>query len=150
MPIDIAPPPPASISSLTAVLPKIAGNRGIASKAPLLAQGANRMLQGQGTSDAPRPMLSSPVYVLGLDAIVAGQDLSAAKLAMWTHFFSAAQDDDDRLVAADVNADTSRFASLKVGRRYARSTARSRRSSRPRTSACGPLNSHSCASQHCM
>ena len=44
MPIDIAPPPPASISSLSAVLPKIAGNRGIASKAPLLAQGANRML----------------------------------------------------------------------------------------------------------
>ena len=115
MPIDIAPPPPASISSLSAVLPKIAGNRGIASKAPLLAQGANRMLQEQGTSDAPRPMLSSPVYVLGLDAIVAGQDLSAAKLAMWTHFFSAARDGDEQLVAADVNADTSRFASLKEG-----------------------------------
>jgi len=60
-------------------------------------------------------MLSSPVYVLGLDAIVAGQDLSAAKLAMWTHFFSAARDDDNQLVAADVNADTSRFASLKEG-----------------------------------
>jgi hypothetical protein len=87
MPIDIAQPPPASISSLSAVLPKIAGNRGIASKAPLLAQGANRMLQGQGTANVPSPTLSSPVYVLGLDAIVAGQGLSAAKLAMWTPLF---------------------------------------------------------------
>jgi hypothetical protein len=115
MPIDIAPPPAASISSLSAVLPRIAGSRGVASKAPLLAQGANRMLQGQGGADSPRPTLSSPVYVLGLDAIVAGRDLSAAKLAMWTHFFSAARDGDDQLVAADVNADTSRFASLKEG-----------------------------------
>jgi hypothetical protein len=115
MPIDIAQPPPASISSLSAVLPKIAGNRGIASKAPLLAQGANRMLQGQGTANVPSPTLSSPVYVLGLDAVVAGQGLSAAKLAMWTHFFSSARDDDSQLVAADVNADTSRFASLKEG-----------------------------------
>jgi hypothetical protein len=78
MPIDIAQAPPASISSLNTVLPKVAGNRSIASKAPLLAQGANRVLQDQGASDAPRPMLSSPVYVLGLDAIAAGQDLSAA------------------------------------------------------------------------
>jgi hypothetical protein len=115
MPIDIAQPPPASISSLSTVLPKIAGNRGIASKAPLLAQGANRMLQEQGASNAPTPMLSSPVYVLGLDAIVAGRDLSAAKLAMWTHFFPSARDGDDQLMAADVNADTSRFASLKEG-----------------------------------
>jgi hypothetical protein len=115
MPIDIAQPPPASISSLSAVLPKIAGNRGIASKAPLLAQGANRMLQEQGASNAPTPMLSAPVYVLGLDAIVAGRDLSAAKLAMWTHFFPSARDGDDQLMAADVNADTSRFASLKEG-----------------------------------
>ena len=97
------------------MLPKIAGNRGIPSKAPLLAQGANRMLQEQGASNAPTPMLSSPVYVLGLDAIVAGRDLSAAKLAMWTHFFPSARDGDDRLMAADVNADTSRFASLKEG-----------------------------------
>ena len=34
---------------------------------------------------------------------------------MWTHFFSSARDDDNQLVAADVNADTSRFASLKEG-----------------------------------
>jgi hypothetical protein len=115
MPIDIAQPPPASISSLNAVLPKVAGNRGIAAKAPRLAQGANRMLQEQGTSGAPTPVLSSPVYVLGLDAIVAGHDLSAAKLALWTHFFPSAGDDDNQLVAADVNADTSRFASLKEG-----------------------------------
>ena len=60
MPIDIAQAPPASISSLNTVLPKVAGNRSIASKAPLLAQGANRVLQDQGASDAPRPMLSSP------------------------------------------------------------------------------------------
>ncbi len=115
MPIDIAQAPPASISSLNTVLPKVAGNRSIASKAPLLAQGANRVLQDQGASDAPRPMLSSPVYVLGLDAIAAGQDLSAAKLALWTHFFPSAQGDENELVAADVNADTSRFASLKEG-----------------------------------
>ena len=114
MPIDIAQPPPASISSLSAVLPRIAGSRDIGSKAPRLTQGANRML-GQGGADAPRPTLSSPVYVLGLDAIVAGRDLSAAKLAMWTHFFPSAPDDDNQLVAADVNADTSRFASLKEG-----------------------------------
>ena len=115
MPIDIAQAPPASISSLNTVLPKVAGNRSIVSKAPLLAQGANRVLQDQGASDAPRPMLSSPVYVLGLDAIAAGQDLSAAKLALWTHFFPSAQGDENELVAADVNADTSRFASLKEG-----------------------------------
>jgi hypothetical protein len=48
MPIDIAQAPPASISSLNTVLPKVAGNRSIASKAPLLAQGANRVLQDQG------------------------------------------------------------------------------------------------------
>jgi len=60
-------------------------------------------------------MLSSPVYVLGLDAIVAGNDLSTAKLALWTHFFPSAQDGDNQVVAADVDADTSRFASLREG-----------------------------------
>jgi len=115
MPLDIAQPPPASIASLNAVLPKVARNRGLALHAPLLAQGANRALQGQGPSDAPRPMLSSPVYVLGLDTIVAGHDLSAAKLALWTHFFPTGRDGDNQVVAADVAADTSRFASLKEG-----------------------------------
>ena len=52
---------------------------------------------------------------LELDAIAAGQDLSAAKLALWTHFFPSAQGDENELVAADVNADTSLFASLKEG-----------------------------------
>jgi hypothetical protein len=115
MPLDIAQPPAASISSLNAVLPKVAGSRGIALQAPLLAQGANRALQEKGTSDAPRPLLSSPVYVLGLDAIVAGRDFSTAKLALWTHFLASVPDGDNQVVAADVNADTSRFASLKEG-----------------------------------
>ena len=73
MPIDIAQAPPASISSLNTVLPKVAGNRSIASKAPLLAQGANRVLQDQGASDAPRPMLSSPVYVLDSMQLLRGR-----------------------------------------------------------------------------
>jgi hypothetical protein len=115
MPLDIAPAPAASISSLNAVLPKIAGNRGIALHAPVLAQGANRALREQRTASAPRPLLSSPVYVLGLDAIVTGRDLSAAQLALWTHFFPSTQDGDRQVVAADVAADTSRFASLKEG-----------------------------------
>jgi hypothetical protein len=115
MPLDIAPPPAASISSLNAALPKVAGSLGIALQAPLLAQGANRAIQEQGASDAPKPTLSSPVYVFGLDAIVAGTDLSAAKLGLWTHFFPSAREGDDQVVAADVNADTSRFAALKEG-----------------------------------
>jgi hypothetical protein len=115
MPLDIAPAPPASLTSLNAVLPKVAGNRGIALQAPQLAQSANRALQEQGTAGAPRPLLSAPTYVLGLDAIVTGRDLSAATLAVWTHFFASAPDGDNQVVAADVNADTSRFASIKEG-----------------------------------
>jgi hypothetical protein len=115
MPLDIAQAPPASISSLNAVLPRVVGNRGFALQAPLLAQGANRALQDKGTSDVPKPTLSSPVYVLGLGAVVAGPDFSAAKLGLWTHFFPSAREGDSQVVAADVNADTLRFASLKEG-----------------------------------
>jgi hypothetical protein len=115
MPLDIAPAPPASLASLNAVLPKVAVNRGVALQAPQLAQSANRALQEQGGASAPRPLLSAPTYVLGLDAIVAGRDLSAAKLTLWTHFFAAAADGDNQVVAADVNAETSRFASIKEG-----------------------------------
>jgi hypothetical protein len=115
MPLDIAPAPAASISSLNAILPKVAGNSGIALHAPRLAQGANKALQDKGGSEAPKPLLSAPVYVLGLDAIVAGRDLSTAKLAVWTHVFASAPDGDAQVVAADVNADTSRFASLREG-----------------------------------
>jgi hypothetical protein len=115
MPLDIAPAPVSSISSLNAALPKVAGSRSIALQAPRLAQGANRALQEKGTSDVPKPLLSSPVYVLGLDAIVTGQDLSAAKLGLWTHFFGSVPDGDNQVVSADVDADTSRFASLKEG-----------------------------------
>jgi hypothetical protein len=115
MPIDIASPPPASLASLNAVLPRVAGNRGISLQAPQLAQSATRALQEQGAGGAPRPLLSAPTYVLGLDAIVTGRDLSAAKLSLWTHFFAASPDGDNQVVAADVNADTSRFASIKEG-----------------------------------
>lgn len=115
MPLDIAQPPTTSLSSLNAVLPKIAGSPGLALRAPILTQGANRALRGQGTADSPSALLSSPVYVLGLDAIVAGRDLSAAKLAFWTHFLSSGADGDGQVVAADVHADTSRFASLREG-----------------------------------
>jgi hypothetical protein len=92
---------------------RVAGNRGIALHVPLLAQGANRALQEQRTASAPRPMFSAPVYVLGLDAIAAGGDLSAAKLGLWTHVFPSTRD--NQIVAADVDADTSRFASLNEG-----------------------------------
>jgi hypothetical protein len=115
MPIDIASPPPASLTSLNAVLPRVAGNLGLSLQAPRLAQSAARALQEQGAGGAPRPILSAPTYVLGLDAIVAGRDLSAAKLSLWTHFFAASPNGDDQVVAADVNAETSRFASLKEG-----------------------------------
>jgi hypothetical protein len=115
MPLDIPQAPAASISSLNAVLPKVAGNPGIARQAPLISQGATRALQEKGASDAPKPAFSSPVYVVGLDAILAGRDFSTAKLSLWTHFFPSGVNGDNQVVAAEVNADTSRFAALKEG-----------------------------------
>jgi|HubBroStandDraft_1064217.scaffolds.fasta_scaffold342815_1 hypothetical protein len=114
MPIDIPPPPPASISSLSAALSRIAAAHSLAAQAPSLARSANRAVRERGTADVSTPVLSSPVYVLGLDAIVAGRDLAGAKLGLWTHFLPSAQGADD-VVSADVSADTSRFASLNEG-----------------------------------
>jgi len=115
MPLDIVQPPAASISSLNAALAKVAISRGLTAQVPHIANAADRALREKGAADAPTPALSSPVYVLGLDAIAAGPNLAAAKLGFWTHFFSSAPDDAAQVVAADVNADTSRFASMKEG-----------------------------------
>jgi hypothetical protein len=115
MPLDIRQPPPASLSSLNAALSKVAVNRGLTSQTPRLAHAADRALRERGAAAAPAPALSSPVYTLGLDAVVAGPGLSAAKLGFWTHFLPAAPDDASQVVAADVNADTSRFMAMKEG-----------------------------------
>jgi hypothetical protein len=114
MALEIAQPPAQSLQSLSAMLPQLAARVGVARQAPLITQALE--LATQHPSALPVtpvvPLLSSAVYVLGLDTVAARRGLAASRLVYWTHLLPSAGEE---VVAADMKADTHEFAALTQG-----------------------------------
>lgn len=115
MPLEIANPPAQSLESLSATLPRLAARSGIVGQAPLIAHALQMATQHPSALPVTpvSPVLSSPVYVLGLDAVAARRGLSATRLAFWTHLLPSSGEE---VISADVNADTHEFSALTQGR----------------------------------
>jgi len=111
MPLNIPTPPPASLSALAGILPGLAARPGIAAQLPSL--GAMSLRFADAPTQAATPTLSMRGYTLGLDAIAAGRDLSAARLAVWTHLLPGGGG--GQALAADTTAESSEFAQLTDG-----------------------------------
>lgn len=114
MAIEIAQPPAQSLQALSTVLPRLAGRVGTTRHAPLITRTLEMATQHPSALEvAPiAPVLSSPVFVLGLDAIANRSALTASRQAYWTHLLPS---EGNEVVAADVNSDRNEFAALTQG-----------------------------------
>ncbi len=114
MPLEITQPPSQSLESLSTTLPRLAARAGVARQAPLITRVLEMATQHPSALHVTpvAPVLSSPVYVLGLDTIAARRGLSAARLMAWTHLLPSAGTE---VVSADVKADTHEFLGLTEG-----------------------------------
>jgi hypothetical protein len=114
MPLEIAQPPSQSLVSLSATLPQLAARAGVARQAPLITHVLELATQHPSALAVTpvAPVLSSPVYVLGLDKIAGRRGLSTTQLVAWTHLLPSAGTD---VVAADTKADSHEFLALTQG-----------------------------------
>ena len=114
MALEIAQPPSQSLQALSAALPRLAARVGITSHAPLITRTLEMTTQHPSALQvAPvTPVLSSPVFILGLDAIANRIGLAATRQVFWTHLLPS---EGDAVVAADVKSDHHEFAALTQG-----------------------------------
>jgi hypothetical protein len=114
MALEITQPPAQSLESLSATLPQLAARAGVARQATLITHALELATQQPSALHVTpvAPVLSAPVYVLGLDAIAARRGLTSGRLVFWTHLLPSAGEE---VVSADVTADTHQFAALTQG-----------------------------------
>lgn len=138
MPLHFQQAPEASTSALVAFLPRIANRASVAEHAPAMSAAANLALRRRPGSDEVAPAgpapISAPVHVLGLDQIVAGRDLKAAPVQLWSHLLQAEGEEAPSTVA-EFDARTQAFAAIsegdeisKLGRRIRSTEAKERTS----------------------
>ena len=110
MPIETPQAPKLSIEALHATLPALVGSAGLRQTAPNFA--ATLLASPQNLSS---PVLSYPVYALGLADVASGAGLRKAKLAAWRHEFTS----EGEVVAAEVSASRRpQFSGLSVNSRF--------------------------------
>lgn len=110
MPLHTPDVPAAALSTLAGVLPNLVARPGVAAQLLGATMAAQRGMTSTG--GAMQPTLSARGFVLGLDAIVDGRGLSAARLVVWTHLLPGGG---GQTLAADTAAGTDRFAQLVDG-----------------------------------
>jgi hypothetical protein len=118
MTISFAKPPAAMAGNLAAVMPRLAISGGIEARAPAIARAANRMAAGVAMKMATTigdvaeaEALTTPVYMLGLDAIAAGRIADGAKLKLWAQIVPT----EAGAVSAEARASDAHFAQVSNG-----------------------------------
>lgn len=111
MPVILPQAPPASLRTLDAVLPDLLGGATLATHLPRLHEGLATAMPATRV-ESP---LSMPVYVLGLEAIVAKHDLAAAKPVFWTHVLGKHAGGATALATAQTSADSRHLDALSEG-----------------------------------
>ncbi|WP_426163906.1 hypothetical protein [Sandarakinorhabdus sp. DWP1-3-1] len=118
MPITFAVPPAGVAAALAETLPQLGRSAAIEMRAPAITEAAGRFALGDqlnvarnleevAASDA----IATPVYVLGLDQLIAGNVAAGAKLALWAHIMPT----NAGAVSAEVSAADTKFAQISNG-----------------------------------
>ncbi len=118
MPITFATPPAGIAATLAATLPQLGRSTAIEMRAPAITEAANQFALGDGLRVASNlgdvegaDAIATPVYVLGLDQLIAGNVAGGARLALWAHIMPTAAG----AVSAEVSAADTKFAQISNG-----------------------------------
>ena len=108
MPLFFTQPPAEATQALEAVMPRLAEKTTLRANAPDIAGVLESVESGQIPAN-----VTAPVHIVGLKDIVSG-DARKAPLKLWTHMLHAGEEGVPQ-AAADVDAETMRFAAISEG-----------------------------------